>query len=154
MSEQRQVWIVGEIESGARAGDQRFHTAYCYVLDQMSNRDRRQKVSLGDLPATFKPCQICAPGGRRSGSEPTPPPAPAEDVIRPGDTVQAEDEETGEPLNISIAPRAGSAAPGHVSPDSPIAGALIGRRVSDPVDVKPPSGKTRRLKILGFDRPS
>jgi Transcription elongation factor, GreA/GreB, C-term len=66
MRDDRSVWIVGDPEEGAKATTHRYHRGDCYVLDQVGNRGRTQKVALAELPEGYAPCQICAPGSRSS----------------------------------------------------------------------------------------
>jgi hypothetical protein len=66
MRDDRSVWIVGDPEEGAKATTHRYHRGDCYVLDQVGNGGRTQKVALAELPEGYAPCQICAPGSRSS----------------------------------------------------------------------------------------
>lgn len=151
MSTERQAWIVGSIEWGTQAGDQRFHRSDCYVLDQGPNRGDVQKVRLADLPDIFRPCGHCAPARRSKditdfGAAPVPEPI----GVRPGHTVEVENVETGKISSIRLLRMGDTAAQGSISPRSPIAAALIGKSAGDVAEVSPPKGGSRRLRVLSF----
>lgn len=148
----RRVWIVGDIDAGARAGDQRYHDGHCYVLDQIGNRDRKQRVALGSLPLSFEPCRICAPGSRRMTSaamRATDPTGPAAG-IRPGHEVEIEDLQTGRVSAIRICDSGRVRRDGEITPESPIGAALLGKSEGESAEFSTPSGSVRRLRVLRF----
>jgi hypothetical protein len=150
----RQVWIVGDVEAGARAGDQRFHKGHCYVLDQIGNRDRVHKVALEALPTSFDPCQICAPAKRHS---PTALRANETRIpvtgVQPGHEVELEDLDTGqvETLRVTVPGQPNEGAGRTISPDSPLGSKLIGLSENAGFEFRTPSGTIRRLRVVRFD---
>ncbi len=70
--------------------------------------------------------------------------AEASDIVRIGARVEIEDER-GERMQLEIS------SVGGVSPDSPVGGALLGRRVGDDVEIQAPSGSWR-ARILSIGR--
>lgn len=152
MSEDRQVWIVGDIEAGARAGDQRYHAGHCYVLDQVGNYSRKHKVSLKRLPESFEPCRICAPGRRGAGITARPKAKPQPTGVQPGHTVEVGDlgSSQGSVRTVRIAPGGQTPKRGEVSSGSPLGLALVGKQVGDDATYTTPDGRARKLRVRRF----
>ena len=70
--------------------------------------------------------------------------APTGDTVGVGSKVEVEDEQ-GERMEVEIS------SVGGVSPDSPVGRALMGRKVSDEVEIQAPSGSWR-ARILSIGR--
>jgi transcription elongation factor GreA len=70
------------------------------------------------------------------------------DEVGFGSTVEVEDEQTGKTVTYTVVSSTeGSPGEGRLSVDSPVAGALIGRRAGDVAVVQTPRGE-RRMKVV------
>jgi hypothetical protein len=160
VTDDREVWIVGEPEESARADAHAYHHGSCYVLDQIRNRDRKRKIKLALLPHGYAPCEICAPGGRVSGEESETTAAvrfglsskPAVRVVKSGDQVEIQDADGESGSTYRVALPGKPLAPDEISARSPLGAALIGREKGARVEFTTPSGKTRVVRIVRFGR--
>jgi Transcription elongation factor, GreA/GreB, C-term len=154
MRDDRSVWIVGVPEEGAKATTHRYHRGDCYVLDQVGNRGRTQKVALAELPEGYAPCQICAPGSRSStaasGGRPSGK-AQRSPGVQPGHLVDVVDVDTGLVSTYRIASSHRPRDSGEISPGSPLGAALIGKAARAVVEFTQPKGGSRKLQILRFE---
>lgn len=147
MRDDRRVWIVGDPEEGAQAAAHRYHRGDCYVLDQVGNRGRTRKLLLAALPAGYAPCQICAPGGRKTPR----PPAKRPTGVQPGQVVDVEDVDTGRMSRYRIASSDRPHDSREISPRSALGAALIGKAAGAVFEFTPPKGASRRLRISRFE---
>jgi transcription elongation factor GreA len=70
------------------------------------------------------------------------------DEVGFGSTVEVEDEETGKTMTYTLVSRTeGAPGEGKLSMDSPVAGALVGRRAGEVARVKTPRGE-RHFKVV------
>ncbi len=68
-----------------------------------------------------------------------------------GSTVEVEDEQTGKTMTYTlVASTEASPSDGRLSMDSPVAGALVGRRAGDAAVVQTPRGE-RRMKVVSVN---
>ena len=154
MRDDRSVWIVGDPEVGAKATTHRYHRADCYVLDQVGNRGRTQKVAFAELPEGYGPCQICAPGSRSSTAARgghLPRKALRSPGVQPGHLVDVADVDTGRVTTYRIASSDRPRDSGEISPGSPLARALIGKGAGAVLEFTPPKGNSRKLQIVRFE---
>ena len=121
--------------------------------------DRQEALSwIVDNAAETTDCRDCAPGfaARRTWSRPAPrsTPTPRQaGVVRVGSGVLVEDED-GERVSYHIGPdHRGPAAGRSVSPESPIARALLGARAGQDVEVEAPGG-SYSLSVQAVHDPS
>jgi hypothetical protein len=150
---ERSVWIVGNPDGGAQAIGHRYHLATCYVLDQIHNRDRVQKVKLAGLADAYLPCQICAPAGREpkgfqaNGSQQTPEQQAARG-LRPGDTAQVQFLDSGQLAHLRLIASEQRPGAGEVSIRSPLGAALLGKEAGAVVEFKTPNRSVRRVLLM------
>lgn len=150
MENERQVWIVGDPDGELHATGHRYHVATCYVLDQIHNRDRVKKVSIAALPEEYRPCQICAPGGRTPTSAATVSSQTAglRGGAQPGSIVELEDLETGALLRVRLVAAGRRPEPGAISTQSPLGSALLGKDAEAVAEFRLPGGGLRRMRIV------
>ncbi len=150
MTEQRDVWIIGEPEEGRSHA---YHHGTCYVLDQISNRDRARKIRLSQVPTSYTPCEICAPGGRTAGRETATHLRSGRvaelsvRVVESGDRIDIEDLEKGSTSTYRIVEPGRPLGAGVISSRSPLAAAVLQRQEGEVVEFTPPSGKSRKVRI-------
>jgi hypothetical protein len=157
----RTVWIVGDPGEHLPKTEPRFHDGACYVLDQVGNRDRRNKVTLSDLPETYGPCKHCAPGGRtvgvaaaNVGRHDPKPPEPRRGV-QPGHTVTVEYLDVGTRLTVRIVSPQRARQPGEISTVSPLGKALLGKEIGAVVEFNVSrSAQQQRVRIVDFQAES
>lgn len=155
MDGNRSVWIVGDPGEHLPKTDPRYHRGDCYVLEQGPNRGRAKRVRLSGLPATYGPCQICAPGARIQGGAPTstcrdaPDPSLAPRGVQLGQMVDIEDLDIHTFSTVQIVSARRERQPGQISAQSPLGAALLGKDSGSVIEFNSPKGR-RRVRIVNL----
>ena len=124
--------IVKEIEAARAHGDLSENAEFHAAKDRQAHIEARVRMVEDRLARA----QVIDPSGQ------------ATDQVRFGLTVELEDAETGEKVTYTILGEEESdVASGRISVTSPVARALLGKRVGDSVTVRVPKG-TREFEIL------
>ena len=124
--------IVKEIEAARAHGDLSENAEFHAAKDRQGHIEARVRMVEDRLARA----QVIDPSGQ------------AADQVRFGLTVELEDTETGEKVTYTILGEEESdVASGRISVTSPVARALLGKRVGDSVTVRVPKG-TREFEIL------
>ncbi|WP_133499983.1 transcription elongation factor GreB [Cognatilysobacter terrigena] len=124
--------IVRALSAAAAEGDRSENAEYIYRKKQLGELDRRVRYLSKRVPA-LKVIEE-APADR--------------DAVFFGATVELEDAQTGESLRYRIVgPDEAEPSKGDISIDSPVARALLKKRVDDEVEVQLPTGP-RRVAIV------
>ena len=124
--------IVRALSAAAAEGDRSENAEYIYRKKQLGELDRRVRYLSKRVPA-LKVIEE-APADR--------------DAVFFGATVELEDAQTGESLRYRIVgPDEAEPSNGDISIDSPVARALLKKRVDDEVEVQLPTGP-RRVAIV------
>ena len=124
--------IVRALSAAAAEGDRSENAEYIYRKKQLAELDRRVRYLSKRVPAL-----------RVIETAPTDP-----DAVFFGATVELEDTGSGETLRYRlVGPDEAEPGRGDISIDSPVARALLKKRVDDEVDVQLPAGP-RRVAIV------
>lgn len=124
--------IVRALAAAAAEGDRSENAEYTYRKKQLGELDRRVRYLSKRVPALRVVDD--APADR--------------DAVFFGGTVELEDVATGETVRYRVVgPDEATPAKGDISIDSPLARALLRKRVDDEVDVQLPAGP-RRMAIV------
>lgn len=124
--------IVKEIEIARAHGDISENAEFHAAKERQSHIEGRVRIVEDKLARA----QVIDPSGQNS------------DEVRFGSTVVLSDEETGEEVSYTILGEDESdVSSGRISVTSPVARALLGKRVGDSVVVRVPKG-TRELEVL------
>ena len=133
----RRPEIVRALSAAAAEGDRSENAEYIYRKKQLAELDRRVRYLSKRVPALKV---VEAPPADR-------------DAVYFGATVELEDVATGEPLRYRlVGPDEAAPSEGDISIDSPVARALLKKRVDDEVDVQLPAGP-RRVAIVDVRYP-
>lgn len=125
---QRRPEVVKALAAAAAEGDRSENAEYTYRKKQLGGIDRRVRYLSKRIPSL----QVV---------ETTP--SSHRDAVFFGATVELENADTGEVVHYRIVgPDETDAGRGHISIDSPLAHALMKKRVDDEFDVQLPVGRT------------